>query len=175
MVVEDLIDGIMVDPCIAGGDQRAFIEIQRGDRRRRCERRHRCPKLDGAIVPVPFFTERQHGPARVPDPPVRNDPPPSAHRQRLEVRVIDLGSRGPEIDMFILTCTALASLTLVFAAGTCAEAAAWCAYYSDNAGTNCGFYTIQQCQAATSGGGGYCAPNPEVLDPPPAVTRRRAR
>ncbi len=77
--------------------------------------------------------------------------------------------------MFILTCTALASLTLVFAAGTCAEAAAWCAYYSDNAGTNCGFYTIQQCQAATSGVGGYCAPNPEVLDHPPAVTRRRAR
>ncbi len=51
MVVEDLIDGIMVDPCIAGGHQRAFIEIQRGDRRRRCERRHRCPKLDGLSSP----------------------------------------------------------------------------------------------------------------------------
>ena len=77
--------------------------------------------------------------------------------------------------MRMLTCTSLASLTLVFAAGTCADAAAWCAYYNDNAGTNCGFYTIQQCQAAISGAGGYCAPNPEVPDHPPAGARRRAR
>ena len=77
--------------------------------------------------------------------------------------------------MRTLTCTSLASLTLVFAAGTCADAAAWCAYYNDNAGTNCGFYTIEQCQAAISGAGGYCAANPEVPDNPPAGTRPRAR
>jgi len=75
----------------------------------------------------------------------------------------------------MLTCTELASLTLVVAAGTYADAAAWCAYYNDNAGTNCGFYTIQQCQAAISGVGGYCAPNPEGPDLPSTGTRRRAR
>jgi hypothetical protein len=71
--------------------------------------------------------------------------------------------------------TPLAAVTLVFAAGTCADAAAWCAYYSDNAGTNCGFYTIEQCQAAVSGVGGYCAPNPEGPEHPAAGTRRKAR
>jgi len=74
-----------------------------------------------------------------------------------------------------LLCTGLACLTLVLAAGTCAEAAAWCANYTDNAGTNCGFYTIQQCQAAVSGVGGYCAPNPAVPEQLPAGTRRRTR
>jgi hypothetical protein len=38
----------------------------------------------------------------------------------------------------------------------------WCADYgtsSDN-GTNCYFLTRQQCQAAISGNGGFCRPNP---------------
>ena len=37
----------------------------------------------------------------------------------------------------------------------------WCAQYgtsSDN-GTNCYFVTLEQCQAAISGNGGFCTPN----------------
>ena len=77
--------------------------------------------------------------------------------------------------MRIFTSTALAALTLVFATGNHADAAAWCAHYQDS-GTNCGFYTLQQCQAAISGVGGYCALN---LDGPPGQpptgTRPKAR
>jgi hypothetical protein len=37
----------------------------------------------------------------------------------------------------------------------------WCAAYSGDGGggTNCGFLTIEQCQATVSGIGGCCAPN----------------
>jgi Protein of unknown function (DUF3551) len=38
---------------------------------------------------------------------------------------------------------------------------AWCAYYGGpGGGTNCGFYTLQQCRAALSGIGGTCSPSP---------------
>jgi hypothetical protein len=41
-----------------------------------------------------------------------------------------------------------------------ARAAPWCAHYGTDMGTNCGFYTIEQCRAALGGvGKGYCAPN----------------
>jgi Protein of unknown function (DUF3551) len=37
----------------------------------------------------------------------------------------------------------------------------WCAHYSGKAGgTNCGFYSFEQCQAARSGNGGFCQRNP---------------
>ena len=36
----------------------------------------------------------------------------------------------------------------------------WCAEYSMQGSSNCGFSTIEQCQAALSGNGGYCAANP---------------
>jgi hypothetical protein len=78
--------------------------------------------------------------------------------------------------MRTFTCTALAALTLLFAIGTYADAAAWCAHYNDNGGTNCGFYTYQQCQAAVSGVGGYCALNLEgPPGQPPSGTRRKAQ
>ena len=64
--------------------------------------------------------------------------------------------------MRTFTSIALTSLTLVFAAGTHADAAAWCAYYDGNEGTNCGFATFEQCQADISGVGGYCAPHPDA-------------
>ena len=41
-----------------------------------------------------------------------------------------------------------------------AHAAPWCADYSGKGGTNCGFYSFQQCQAAVSGRGGFCRTNP---------------
>jgi hypothetical protein len=41
-----------------------------------------------------------------------------------------------------------------------AYAAPWCADYSGKGGTNCGFYSFQQCQATVSGRGGFCRTNP---------------
>jgi hypothetical protein len=35
----------------------------------------------------------------------------------------------------------------------------WCATYGGNGGTNCGFYSSQQCMAAISGNGGFCSQN----------------
>jgi len=41
-----------------------------------------------------------------------------------------------------------------------AYAAPWCADYSGRAGgTNCGFYSFQQCLATVSGIGGFCRRN----------------
>ena len=41
-----------------------------------------------------------------------------------------------------------------------AHAAPWCAQYSGKGGSNCGFHSFQQCQAAVSGRGGFCMQNP---------------
>jgi hypothetical protein len=42
-----------------------------------------------------------------------------------------------------------------------AEAAPWCAQYSGRAGgTNCGFYSFEQCQQTLRGIGGFCNRNP---------------
>ncbi len=37
-----------------------------------------------------------------------------------------------------------------------ANAATWCAHYASHGGTNCGFHSFEQCQAAISGNGGFC-------------------
>jgi hypothetical protein len=37
----------------------------------------------------------------------------------------------------------------------------WCAQYGSlGGGTNCGFYSFEQCQATVSGIGGFCMRNP---------------
>jgi hypothetical protein len=41
-----------------------------------------------------------------------------------------------------------------------ADAGTWCAQYGGtHGGTNCGFYSFSQCQAARSGNGGFCSQN----------------
>jgi len=68
----------------------------------------------------------------------------------------------------VITLWALDAATPASAQG------AWCAQYSGmDGGTNCGFYTIQQCQAAISGVGGFCSPSPYVRQNP--APRRKAR
>jgi hypothetical protein len=47
----------------------------------------------------------------------------------------------------------------------------WCAQYGSPGGTNCGFYSFEQCQAALSGNGGFCYRNPWVGD----SSQRRSR
>jgi hypothetical protein len=59
----------------------------------------------------------------------------------------------------------LATLAVLIAASVSDTAQAdpyrWCANYSGRGGgaQNCYFVTIQQCQAAISGNGGWCTPN----------------
>jgi hypothetical protein len=58
------------------------------------------------------------------------------------------------------------ALAAVMAVGTleatpASAQGAWCANYSGRAGgTNCGFYTWEQCRATVSGVGGFCTPSP---------------
>ena len=51
-----------------------------------------------------------------------------------------------------LVTTAFAALYLSTVG---ADAAPWCADYSGKGGSNCGFYSFQQCQATVSGRGGF--------------------
>jgi hypothetical protein len=53
----------------------------------------------------------------------------------------------------------------------------WCANYGDGfGGTNCGFATLQQCQATISGIGGDCRLNTQYQPPVgPAKPRHRPR
>ena len=51
----------------------------------------------------------------------------------------------------------------------------WCARYSDDhGGTNCGFSTFEQCEAARSGNGGICDRNLFYVQTPspPAKLRK---
>jgi len=49
---------------------------------------------------------------------------------------------------------------------------AWCSYYVQG-GTNCGFYSYEQCRANISGIGGSCLPNPSFAEPAGSAGRRR--
>jgi hypothetical protein len=76
------------------------------------------------------------------------------------------------------TALALAAVVALGTLGATTSAraqGAWCAEYSGmDGGTNCGFYTLQQCRAAISGVGGTCSPSPwaSVNNP---TQRRKAR
>ena len=53
----------------------------------------------------------------------------------------------------------------------------WCAQYSGGrggGGTNCGFFTWNQCMATVSGVGGFCVPN-QFYNPCGPKGRRRSR
>ena len=45
----------------------------------------------------------------------------------------------------------------------------WCAQYARKGATNCYFLNLEQCRAAISGNGGFCAPN-NFYDGRPVVT-----
>lgn len=50
----------------------------------------------------------------------------------------------------------------------------WCANYR-NGGSNCGFTTFEQCQAAVSGVGGVCGPNQFYTGPDKTSAQRSPR
>jgi hypothetical protein len=57
---------------------------------------------------------------------------------------------------FAMASILLATLVL----GTdAASAAPWCTEAVKGGGTNCGFYSFQQCMASASGNGGFCRQN----------------
>jgi hypothetical protein len=58
----------------------------------------------------------------------------------------------------VFVAAALAALPLT-SVDARAQYAPWCAYYTGQ-GSNCGFHSYAQCQAAISGVGGSCSPNP---------------
>jgi hypothetical protein len=66
----------------------------------------------------------------------------------------------------------LGTVVAALSAGPAAAQGAWCS--QDMNATNCGYYTLQQCQAGVSGQGGYCYANP-LVQPGTAEPRKQAR
>ncbi len=62
----------------------------------------------------------------------------------------------------LLGVTALAASLLLAPTAGKAQVYPWCAQYGGHMGgaSNCGFVTIEQCQATISGNGGFCVRNP---------------
>jgi len=81
---------------------------------------------------------------------------------------------SPAEEAFVRTiAVVVAALAALSLASTHARAdGAWCSYYVQG-GTNCGFYSYEQCRANISGIGGSCLPNPGYADPAGSAGRRR--
>lgn len=82
--------------------------------------------------------------------------------------------------MRMMLVTTFAALALLIAGAMTDTARAqadpyrWCALYSGRAGSsNCYFLTLDQCQAAVSGVGGFCQPNPFFTGNEPQRRSRR--
>jgi len=55
---------------------------------------------------------------------------------------------------------AFAMLSLMLAMTPSAQAeGSWCAHKSGTGGSNCGYYSFEQCMAAISGGASFCTQN----------------
>ena len=82
--------------------------------------------------------------------------------------------------MRIMMAAALAALAVTAVPDMAqADPYGWCAHYGGGGrggGSNCYFVTLGQCQAAISGMGGFCAPNPfytgGAVDGPRRVKKR---
>ena len=62
--------------------------------------------------------------------------------------------------MRTISTVAITVATLAFSLLPAQADGTWCAHYGGKGGTNCGFYSFAQCQAAVSGTGGFCSQNP---------------
>ena len=76
--------------------------------------------------------------------------------------------------MRTIAITSITLTTLLLCEGA-AQAAPWCAHYGGRGGggTNCGFYSFQQCMAAVSGTGGFCTRNQFEIQQPQGERRYR--
>jgi len=84
--------------------------------------------------------------------------------------------------LFVAIAATLIATAVVDGAQSAAQADPyrWCAQYGSKGARNCYFATLQQCQAAVSGNGGFCNPNNfydgrPVRTPEDGPVRRRAR
>jgi hypothetical protein len=76
--------------------------------------------------------------------------------------------------MRIIFALRVLGLAVSASAPASAEVYPWCAHYAGRiGGTNCGFVSFDQCQAALSGNGGYCGNNPFYTAAAAAPTHRR--
>ena len=74
--------------------------------------------------------------------------------------------------MGILVVASIVLAGLLFSGPTRADPYRWCANYGSGQGggsSNCYFLTLEQCQAAVSGNGGFCGPN-TFYDGRPVIT-----
>jgi hypothetical protein len=67
-------------------------------------------------------------------------------------------SRAPDQkETTMRTVTAISTILAILSFTVAsANAGTWCAHYGRSGGTNCGFHSFEQCQAAVSGTGGFC-------------------
>jgi hypothetical protein len=62
--------------------------------------------------------------------------------------------------MRVLAAVAALLAGLLLLGNTARADGTWCAQYGNgHGGTNCGFYSFAQCEAARSGNGGFCFRN----------------
>jgi hypothetical protein len=82
----------------------------------------------------------------------------------LNIRLLNMRLAGVRLVSMRFAVAALATLIaglVLDSTRAQADPYRWCAQYGGrNGGTNCYFMTIGQCQAAVSGLGGFCRPNP---------------
>jgi len=77
---------------------------------------------------------------------------------------------------FVLFVFSVIAATTVLNTPTKAQNYPWCALYDmEGGGQNCGFTTLQQCQAALSGGGDFCQPNTQYVPRPGPHPSTRVR
>ena len=89
-------------------------------------------------------------------------------------------SRKTKLALIAAFAGLLAVGVLSQAGGAKADPYRWCGHYgnTDDNGTNCYFLTLEQCQAAISGNGGFCTPNTRYSGTPVLTgndASRRAR
>jgi hypothetical protein len=76
--------------------------------------------------------------------------------------------------LILLFVSAVLCAAVVNPSAGMAEDYPWCANYGyDMGGTNCGFVSREQCMAALSGNGGYCAQNAQYRPSASQPAQRR--
>jgi hypothetical protein len=80
----------------------------------------------------------------------------AALRCRKEARLARAANTQETTTMRTLSLIAIITASLSLST-IGANAATWCAHYGGYGGTNCGFHSFEQCQAALSGNGGFCS------------------
>jgi hypothetical protein len=88
-------------------------------------------------------------------------PPYTPEFRRQMVELVRAGRSPEEVFMRTIPLVAITFAALFLSSIGAHADGTWCAQYgTPGGGTNCGFYSFQQCQATVSGIGGFCMHNP---------------